>query len=93
MSENESNKDLLDELFELREMLKWLLNKETLQELVILAEMIDRSYVDSYHGIKERSKYGANCGYAAKAKDLFINFHFNGIKSKIFDIYNIVKDR
>ena len=90
---SDEHKDLLDELYELREECKGILNKEFLQELVVLCEMIDRSYVDAYHGIKERSQYGANCGYAARAKDLFLKMHYQGIKKKITDIYNIVKDR
>jgi hypothetical protein len=79
--------DYLEELFELREMLRWLLKKELLSELVTLAEQIDKSYVDSYNRIKENSEYGANCGYAAKAKQLFIRFQEVPISEKIKHIY------
>ena len=77
----------MEELFELREMLRWLLKKELLSELVTLAEQIDKSYVDSYNRIKETSEHGANCGYAAKAKDLFLRLQEAPISEKIKYIY------
>jgi hypothetical protein len=80
-------KNYLDELYELREILRWLLNKELLGELVSLAEEIDNSFVDSYHRIKENSSHGENCGYAAKAKDLFLEFQAKPIGEKIEYIY------
>ena len=81
------DKDYLEELFELREMLRWLLKKELLTEFVALAELIDRSYVDSYNRIKENSEHGTNCGYAVKAKDLFIRLQEKPIAEKIKHIY------
>lgn len=79
--------DYLDDLKELRESLRWLLNKKTLEELIALAELIDKSYVDSYCRIKENSEYGKECGYALKAKDLFMKFQEKGISDKIKKIY------
>ena len=87
MSDTEP-KDYMEELFDLREELRWLLNKQLLEELVALAELIDRSYVDSYNRIKENSEHGKSCGYAIKAKDLFIRLQEKGISRKITDIYN-----
>jgi hypothetical protein len=80
-------KDYLEELYELREVLRWLLNKELLNELVEVAELIDKSYVDSYNRIKENSEHGTNCGYAVKAKDLFIRLQERPISNKIKYIY------
>jgi hypothetical protein len=80
-------KDYLEELYELREMLRWLLKKELLNELVMLAELIDRSYVDSYNRIQENSEHGKNCGYAVKAKDLFLRLQERPISDKIKYIY------
>jgi hypothetical protein len=68
-------------------MLRWLLKKELLTELVSLAELIDRSYVESYNRIKENSEHGTNCGYAVKAKDLFIRLQSKPIEEKIKYIY------
>jgi len=79
--------DYLDELHELREKLRWLLNRELLEELVQLAEDIDKSYVDSYHRIKENSEHGSNCGYALKAKELFLQLQDKGIREKLEHIY------
>ena len=81
-------KDYMEELFELRETLRWLLKKELLSELVTLAEQIDRSYVDSYNRIKENSEHGANCGYAAKAKQLFEKFQSQVIISQLQKVKN-----
>jgi hypothetical protein len=80
-------KDYLEELFELREMLRWLLKKDLLKEMVALAEQIDNSYVDSYNRIKGNSEHGTNCGYAVKAKDLFIRLQEKPIAEKIKYIY------
>jgi len=80
-------KDYLEELFEVREILRSLLKKEFLSELVTLAELIDRSYVDSYNRISENSEHGKNCGYAAKAKDLFLRLQEAPISEKIKYIY------
>ena len=80
-------KDYLDELYELREVLRFLLNAEMLNELVELAELIDKSYVDSYHRLKETSTYGKDCRYVAKAKDLFLKLQDNDIADKITKIY------
>ncbi len=77
----------LEQLYELREALRWLLNKELLNELVAMAELIDKSYVDSYNRIKENSEHGENCGYAMKAKDLFIRLQERPISQKIEQIY------
>lgn len=79
--------DYLEELHELRGMLRWLLKKEFLSELVALAELIDRSYVDSYNRIKDNSDHGTNCGYAVKAKDLFLRLQEKPISEKIKYIY------
>ena len=79
--------DYLLELNELRDMLKFLLNKELLQELVSLAEQIDHSYVDSYKRISDNSEHGTNCGYAAKAKDLFVKLQERPISEKIAHIF------
>lgn len=80
-------KDYIEELYDLREDLKSLLRKDFLTELVALAELIDRSYVDSYKRLKENSEHGSNCGYAVKAKDLFCKFQEIGISKKIAYIY------
>ena len=77
----------LDELYELRQMLKFYLRKDFLEELVELADMIDHGFVINYHDIKERSKYGENCGFAAKAKDLFLKLKEKDISEKIEYIY------
>lgn len=79
--------DYLEHLYDLREALRWLLNKELLNELVAMAELIDKSYVDSYNRIKENSEHGENCGYAMKAKDLFIRLQERPISNKIKYIY------
>jgi len=84
---SDENKDYLQELQELRNALKILLKREFLEELVALAEMIDKSYVDSYCGIVENSRFGKNCGYAAKAKDLFMRLSEAPISAKIKHIY------
>jgi len=80
-------KDYIEELNELREQLRWLLKKETLVELVDLAEKIDNGFVDNYCRIKEQSEHGSNCGYAVKAKELFLKLAEQGISSKIKYIY------
>ena len=80
-------KDYLEKLFELREMLRWLLRKDFLKEMVAVAELIDKSYVDSYNRIKENSEHGTNCGYAVKAKDLFLRLQEKPIAEKIEYIY------
>lgn len=80
-------KDYLEELGELRDMLKWLLRKDFLEELVQLSEEIDKSYVGSYNRIKENSRWGKDCGYAAKAKELFMQFNEKSISEKIKHIY------
>lgn len=79
--------DYMEELQELREYLKLLLNKEFLQSLIALAELIDRSYVDSYCKIKENSELKGDCGYAIKAKDLFERLQSKPIEKKIEYIY------
>lgn len=81
------SKDYIEELQELRENLRWLLNKKLLQELVDLAEQIDNGYVDSYCRIKEQSEHGGNCDYAVKAKELFLKLADKQISSKIEHIY------
>jgi len=81
--------DYLEELQELREYLRFLLNKDMLKELIALAELIDRSYVDSYCRIKENSEHGSNCGYAIKARDLFDRLQSQAIEKKIKYIYDI----
>ncbi|RLF67877.1 MAG: hypothetical protein DRN26_01080 [Thermoplasmata archaeon] len=80
--------DYLQELQDLRDLLRWLLRKEFLQELVALAELIDRSYVDSYCRISSNSSHGTNCGYAVKAKELFLKLQEKDISKKIEDIYH-----
>ena len=86
--------DYLEHLYELREMLRWLLKKELLSELIALAELIDRSYVDSYNRIKENSDHGKNCGYAVKAKDLFLRLQEKPVSEKIKYIYEtFIKER
>jgi hypothetical protein len=80
-------KDYLEELFELREELRKLLNKEYLSELIALAELIDRSYVESYNRIKENSEHGKDCGYARKSKELFLRLQEKPIAEKIKFIY------
>jgi len=84
---SDENKDYLQELQELRDSLKVLLKREFLEELVALAEMIDKSYVDSYCRIVENSEFGKNCGYAAKAKDLFMKLSERPVSAKIKYIY------
>ena len=81
-------KDYMEELAELRGMLKFILNKELLTELVDLAEKIDNSYVQRYVELKEQSTEGSNCGHAAKAKDLFLKLQERPIAEKIESIYN-----
>jgi len=79
--------EYLEELYQLRSCLKFLLRKEYLEELVELAQQIDRSYVDSYHSIKEQSEHGKDCGYAIKAKELFYALGEKDVTKKIKDIY------
>ena len=81
-------KDYIQELNELRDLLKILLNKEYLQQLVELSELIDKSYVSSYCRIVENSEHGVNCGYAGKAKKLFLQLGEKDISNKIEYIYN-----
>jgi hypothetical protein len=91
---NDEPKDYLEELFSLREELRWLLNKQLLEELVALAELIDRSYVDAYNRIKDNSENGKNCGYVVKSKDLFLRLQERGISKKIEFIFNtFIKSR
>lgn len=80
-------KNYLEELFELREILRWLLKKSLLTEMVDLADFIDKSYVDSYNRIKENSDQGSNCGYAAKAKEMYLALQDAPIAEKITYIY------
>ena len=84
---SDSNPDYLEELKELREILRLFLNKGFLQDCVEIAEAIDKSYIDSYCRIKETSSQGENCGYARKAKDLFMKFQEHNISTKIENIY------
>lgn len=79
--------EYLEELYQLRSHLKFLLRKEYLEELVELAQLIDRSYVDNYHAIKEQSEHGKDCGYAIKAKELYLAFHERDVGAKIKKIY------
>jgi hypothetical protein len=81
------DKDYLEHLYELREMLRVLLRKDFLNELVTLAEFIDKSYVDSYNRILQSSTQGKNCGYAAKAKELYVKLQDAPIAEKIKYIY------
>jgi len=81
------NKNYLEELYDLREMLRFVLRKDFLTELVALSELIDKSYVDSYNRIKENSEHGENCGYAAKAKELYLKLQDKPIAEKIKYIY------
>lgn len=79
--------DYIEELGQLREWLRFYLRKEFLEELVAVADLIDKSYVDSYIGIKERSEHGKNCGYAVKAKELFMALGEKPLSAKITHIY------
>jgi hypothetical protein len=84
----------LEELHELREYLRFLLNKPMLEELINLADLIDKSYVDSYMRIKENSEYGKDCGYARKALDLYDRLQSKSIGNKIKFIYETyIKER
>ena len=80
-------KGYMEELHELRSMLKVVLNKEFLSQLVELAQKIDDSYVSTYCRISESSQHGKNCGYAVKAKDLFVRLQEAPIREKITYIY------
>jgi hypothetical protein len=80
-------KDYLLELEELREILGWLLRKDFLEELVTLRELLNRSYVNRYKELMEQSEHGSNCGYAAKAKDMFMKFKERDIAAKIKSLY------
>ena len=86
--------DYLQELNELRQMLKVVLNKDFLVECVELAELIDKSYVESYSRIVENSEHGTNCGYAAKAKELFLRLSEAQVSEKIAYIFEtFLKER
>lgn len=94
MSDSVEPKDYLEELQELRESLKQILNKDYLQGLIALAELIDRSYVDSYCKIKENSEYGSQCGYAIKARDLFVRLQEKAISKQIEYLYkNFIEEK
>ena len=80
-------KDYLIELEELREFLTWLLRKDLLEQLVALQELLNRSYVHKYKGLAENSEHGTNCGYAVKAKELFLKLQEKPIAEKIKHIY------
>lgn len=87
-------KDYLIDLYELRQELKWLLRKDFLEELIALAELIDRSYVDAYQRISDNGEKGTNCGYAVKAKELFMKLSEHNISTKITDIYkNYIEEK
>jgi hypothetical protein len=79
--------DYLEDLNELRQHLKCLLKTDLLKELVELAEQIDATYIESYCRIKENSEHGSNCGYAARAKDLFLKMHEPEMRKLITHIY------
>jgi len=86
--------DLLEELYSLRKMLKVLLRKEFLTELINLAQLIDNSYIQRYNEICEQSRLGRNCGYASKAKDLYLKLQALPIEDKLKEIYEVfLKDK
>ncbi len=90
----ESVDSYMVELLDLRDKLKFYLNKDLLEQLIDLAETIDHSYVNSYSLIKQNSPYGSKCGYAIKARDLFMKLQEKQIREHISKIYKqfIVKE-
>lgn len=81
------HKDYMLELEELRQFLAWYLRKELLQELVELQELLNSSYVNRYQELCENSQHGTDCGYAIKAKELFMKLQERPITKKIKFIY------
>jgi hypothetical protein len=84
MSDN--NKDYMQELEELRQMLK-----DHLPMIKAMAELLDllnKSYVHRYVEIIETSQWGKDCGYAGKAKQLFLAMQEPKISEKIEEIYH-----
>ena len=75
----------LTELLELQTMLKWLLNKDLLTELVELQELLNGSLLGKYEDLLSRR--GNDCAYTAKSKELFLLLQEKQIANKIEQIY------
>jgi len=80
-----SDTNYLTELGELQDMLKWLLKKDLLQELVELQELLNKSFVTKYNNLT--SSRGNDCAWASRAKELFLQLQEKEISTKIKDLY------
>jgi len=81
------HKDYMVELEELRLFLSWFLKKDLLEELVSLQELLNHSVINRYKDICDNSEHKGNCGFAAKAKELFEKIQERPITEKIEYIY------
>lgn len=77
----------LEELYELRNSMRLMLNKDFLQALVELARLIDKSQVENHHHISDVSSKGFDCVYARQAQDVFMKLSEAAISDKIEYIY------
>ena len=84
--------DYLTELEDLRVKLTALV--PYIKELAELLDLLNKSYVNRYVDLVENSQWGPDCGYAVKAKNLFLAFQEAGISEKITELYEIyIKER
>ena len=82
-------KDFIQELDELRIILTNLLSKENeLKEFLELLKLLKESKVERYLWFADHSKYGKDCKYARKAREVFEKFEEKKITDKISEIYN-----
>ena len=79
--------DYMEELEELRLLLKDLMRKEYLEELLDLHAQLEGAYLEKWTEVVEASKHGRKCNYAIQAKVLFERLKEKDVSVKIEQIY------
>lgn len=83
----ENLEDYMSELEDLRLLLKDLMRKEYLEELLELYAQLEKAYLEKWTEVVAASKHGRKCNYAIQARQIFKGLKEKDVSAKITQIY------